>query len=118
MRNLFITVVCFLSANFIYAQSVNDVPVSEIDSNFLLITVTQKMLSKKVKVELDFGQQVKMLGGMDQLMIRDSEGKNVIFNSMIDALNFFSKNGYKFEQAFVVGEGGTYYYKYLMSKGQ
>lgn len=116
MKNTLFIAFALFTFNLMQAQSVNDVPVSEIDSEFLLITGTQKLLSKKVVIELDFGQQVKLLGGMKQVMIKDSEGKNVDFNSMVDALNFFSANGYKFEQAFVTGEGGTFVYNYLMSK--
>lgn len=116
MKQLFLIAFTLFGFSLSQAQSVNDVPVSEIDSKFLLITGTQKLLSNKVVIGLDFGQKVKLLGGVKQYMIKDSEGKNVDFNSMVDALNFFSSNGYKFEQAFVTGEGGTFVYNYLMSK--
>ena len=35
---------------------------------------------------------------------------------MIDALNFMTTNGYKFEQAYAVTIGNTNVYHYLLSK--
>ena len=45
-----------------------------------------------------------------------SKGKKVEFNSMIDALNFMTTNGYVFEQAYTVTIGQSNVYHFLMSK--
>lgn len=116
MKTILIFTVTLLCFSLTQAQSVNDIPIKDIDAPFIEILGTARLLSKKVTIEIDFGQEVKMFGGMDQIKIRDEEGKNVIFNSMIDALNFFSSNGYKFEQAYTVTEGNQLVYHYLMSK--
>lgn len=102
--------------NSINGQTVNGVPIPEIDAEFIEILGTQKLLKNVVTISIDFGQRVKAFGGMKQIMIKDSEGKNVEFNSMIDALNFFSSNGYKFEQAYAVTIGNQHVYHYLLSK--
>jgi len=100
-----------------YSQSINGVPFSEIDSEYIEIVGTAKALSNKVTIKIDFGQSTKLLGSSKkQFSILDKENKKVQFNSMIDALNFMTKNGYKFEQAYVVTTGGSDVYHYLLSK--
>lgn len=100
-----------------FSQSVNGVPFAEIDSPFIEIVGTQKVLSSKVTIFIDFGQRTKLFGNnKKQFSILDKEGKKVEFNSMIDALNFMTTNGYKFEQAYVVTVGNSSTYHYLMSK--
>ena len=66
---------------------------------------------------IDFGQSTKLFGNnKKQFSILDKNNKKVEFNSMIDALNFMTKNGYKFEQAYVLTVGNSNTYNYLMSK--
>ena len=100
-----------------YSQSINGVPFSEIDSEYIEIVGTAKALSNKVTINIDFGQSTKLLGSSKkQFSILDEDNKKVEFNSMIDALNFMTKNGYKFEQAYVVTTGGSNVYRYVLSK--
>jgi len=100
-----------------YSQSINGVPFSEIDSEYIEIVGTAKALSNKVTINIDFGQSTKLLGSSKkQFSILDKDNKKVEFNSMIDALNFMTKNGYKFEQAYVITTGGSNVYRYLLSK--
>lgn len=40
----------------------------------------------------------------------DETGKNIVFNSMVDAMNFMGKLGWEFEQAYVVTMGGQNVY--------
>jgi hypothetical protein len=102
------------------AQSINGIKVSEIDSPFVELLGTGKMFSNKVTVEMDFGQNNKYWSSKDTRVF-DENGKDVVFNSMVDAMNFMSRNGYKFEAAYVVsipgGMGGYQnVYHWLMSK--
>ena len=100
-----------------YSQSINGVPFSEIDSPFIQIVGSAKILSSKVTITIDFGQSTKLFGNSKkQFSILDKNNKKVQFNSMIDALNFMTKNGYKFEQAYVVTAQNSSTYHYLMSK--
>ena len=46
----------------------------------------------------------------------DSKGKKVKFNSMIEALNFMSKNGYDFVQSYAFVSAGNHVYHYIMKK--
>ena len=116
MKNLIYITVFFFGFNS-FSQSINGVPFSEIDSPFIQIVGTAKLLSSKVTIMIDFGQSTKLFGNnKKQFSILDQDNKKVEFNSMIDALNFMTKNGYKFEQAYVVSVGNSNTYYYLMSK--
>jgi hypothetical protein len=64
---------------------------------------TGKLFSNKVTVEIDFGQSRKFFS--DNRYKDPSTGKPVVFNSMIDALNFMGKNYWEFVQAYIITEG-------------
>ena len=53
----------------------------------------------KFSVAIDFGQQDKRFPD-DQMV--DEKGKLITFNSMVDAMNYMSKLGWEFRQAYVV----------------
>lgn len=89
---------------FSMGQTVNDIPIEDIDVKYVQIVGTGRALSDKVNVKIDFGQDTKFFGSSKSLKILDKEGKKIKFNSMIDALNFMSKNGYEFVQAYAVNE--------------
>ena len=78
---------------------------------------TQKFLSTKVTVSVDFGQARKFFG--DNRMV-DADGKVQEFNSMVDAMNYMGTLGWEFEQAYVVtvgsGAGASNVYHWLLSK--
>lgn len=99
-----------------FGQTVNDIPIKDIDVEYIEIVGTSRLLSKKISISIDFGQEVKAFVGAKQIKIKDTNGKNLIFNSMIDALNFMSQNGYSFVQAYAVSEGKQNVYHYLMRK--
>ena len=63
---------------------------------------TRKLLSNKVTVEIDFGQATKLLA--DNRYKDQVTGKTIVFNSMMDALNFMCKNQWEFVQAYIVAE--------------
>ncbi|MGH1339005.1 MAG: hypothetical protein ACRBFS_23010 [Aureispira sp.] len=114
MKKLLIILLA-LSPFFATAQTVNDIPISELETNFIQIVGTQKLLSKKVMVTIDFGQEQKLLSAKVPV-IKNQAGKTMTFMSMIDALNFFSDLGYKFEQAYTLTVGNQNVYHYLLSK--
>lgn len=53
-------------------------------------------MSNKVSIHLDFGQENKLFSSKDDPIVKDKNGKKVIFYSMMDALNFMAKYGYYF----------------------
>lgn len=78
---------------------------------------TQQFMSKKVTVQIDFGQQTKFFS--DNRLV-DEKGNVKVFNSMVDAMNFMGTLGWEFEQAYVVTVGGgtssQNVYHWLLSK--
>ena len=80
------------------------------------IVGTGKILSKKVTVELDFGQASKFI--QDNRYKDPTTGKPVVFNSMVDALNFMGKSGWEFVQAYTIGDAQNGYVYHFMLKKQ
>jgi hypothetical protein len=68
----------------------------------------EQIFSSKVKVSIDFGQSTSWLTSMSESRLVDKDGKEIKFNSMIDALNYLTQFGWRFAQAYVVpsGSGG------------
>jgi hypothetical protein len=93
------------------AQTINDVPVSELNVPYISISVRPKIMSTKVNVTLDAGQASKIFTNQQELKIKDKDGNVIIFNSTIDAVNFLAYNGYKIVSAYVevVGESSITY---------
>jgi len=110
-------IVCFLASAQAKSQTVNDVPIRDIDVEYVQIVGTSKLFSNKVTVEIDFGQENKLFSSDKDTRIRDANGKNMVFNSMVDALNFMTKNGYEFVQAYAFNTSNNQsIYHYLLRK--
>lgn len=117
MKNVttFLFLVCFVFN--LQAQTVNGVPLKDIKSEYVQIKGTSKLLSSKINIELDFGQHNKYFKVKDtQLM--DENDKLITLNSMVDALNFMTKYGYEFVQAYAFSVGNQNVYHYLLRKKQ
>lgn len=97
------------------AQSVNGIPIKDIDVTYIQIVGRGNLTGTKVSVDVDFGQQNKVFSS-DDTRIVDESGSLVKFNSMIDALNFFNRNGYEYVDAYTVTIGSSNVYHYLLRK--
>jgi len=117
MKKLIVLTFCLTILGFsnVFSQSVNDVPIKDIDVDYIQIVGTSKLMSNKVTVEIDFGQENKYWSAKDT-QVKDENGKLVVFNSMIDALNFLSKNGYEFVNAYAITIGNQNVYHYMLKK--
>lgn len=74
-------------------------------------------LRGKIKIEVDFGQENKVFEGFDSDVLKDPvTGKNMKFNSMVDALNFMSGQGWVFVNAYPINNNGEPEYHYIMKK--
>ena len=77
----------------------------------------QGLFTKKVNVSVDFGQESKLFAN-EQLV--DEKGNIISFNSMVDAMNYMSKLGWEFEQAYIVTVGSdsssSTFYHWIISK--
>ena len=117
MKNQKITLVTLLLfiTTLSYCQTVNTVPLKEIKNEYVQIT-GRHAFAKRFTIELDFGQDIKLLKSGNS-EVKDENGKSVELSSMIDALNFMSKNGYEFVQAYTSTLDGLSFH-YLMRKKQ
>lgn len=114
-RSLFIIMILIGSAN-LFAQTVNDIPIEDLDMEYVQIVGTSKSLSNKVKIEIDFGQENKLFSGNHDTMVKDENEKKMIFQSMIDALNFMHSHGYEFESANAFSLGSQSVYHFMLKK--
>lgn len=80
-----------------------------------LVGVQKGMFSTKVTVNVDFGQDVKFRHQGNQRLV-DENGEIIVFNSMVDAMNYMGTIGWEFEQAYVVTIGQQNVYHWLLSK--
>ncbi len=62
---------------------------------------TNRTLSAKVDVQIDYGQKSKLLGDYNRIVDPET-GKPIIFNSMVDAMNFMAEMGWSFVQAYSI----------------
>lgn len=106
-----------LLSSFSFGQTVNNIPLKDINVEYVQIVGTTKPFSSKVLIDIDFGQRNKLFNFNDT-SLKDENGKLIELNSMIDALNFMSKHGYDFVQAYAFNVGGQNVYHYLMKKKQ
>lgn len=99
-----------ISTYSVVAQFIDNKPISEIDIDYIRITEEEKLFAKKLNISFDYGQE--KVG-----QLKDKSGNPNQFNSMIDALNFISKNGYDFVSLDNEKTGDNQYlYRYIMKK--
>ena len=72
---------------------------------YIEIVGQNQLFSSKMKVSVDYGQASSWWDGYDRGMLVDENGKEIKFNSMIDAMNYMSALGWMFMQAYVVPDG-------------
>ena len=77
---------------------------------------TTNLLQTKVTIQIDFGQDRTFWKQHAQKQLVDENGKEIQFNSMVDAMNYMGTLGWEFEQAYVVTIGNQNVYHWLMSK--
>lgn len=106
MRLVLSFVICLLAVAGAKAQKVEQ---------YCEMTAQAKLFSRKVTVDIDYGEARKWISFKDTRM-KDEEGKIKSFNSVMDALNFMGRNGWKLVNAFLVTESGTNIYHYVLKR--
>lgn len=114
-KTLIAITLCMAFASYTDAQTVNDIPLKDVDVEYVEIVGTAKFLSTKLTIDIDFGQRNKVWTGKDT-QIKDVDGKKMEFNSMVDALNFMTTNNYEFVQAYIVTISNQNVYHYLLKR--
>jgi len=108
MKNLILLFAFAIVWTFSFAQE-------PVKYDYCEIVGTSRLLSTKVTVQIDFGQETKIFADN---RYKDENGKPIVFNSMIDAMNFMGKQGWEFVQAYAVtmGDSGSVYHYVLKKK--
>ncbi len=73
----------------------------------------ERFLSNKIVVNVDYGQPRRIFRAP---RIKDGRGRNMKFNSMIDALNFMSMNGWEYIHNYQIRSAEENEYHYLLKR--
>ncbi|MES2417442.1 MAG: hypothetical protein V4541_04595 [Bacteroidota bacterium] len=95
------------------AQTVNGVRLSELKSDYIEISEVVPVLGSKLWISLEYGQKPD---GNSTTLIKDDNGKNLEFNSLVDGLNKLKGYGYELFQAYSKNRGAQTDYKYYILK--
>jgi len=87
----FLTALCGI-LSFLHAQSAPKFVYAEIVGE-------SRFLSNKVTVSIDYGQVTSFF---ENTKVKNEDGSNRKFNSMVDAMNYMGALGWEFQQAYVV----------------
>ncbi len=78
------------------------------------VVATGRLLSNKVTIDIDYGEERSI---WKDHRLKEEDGKLKKFNSVIDAVNYLGKNGWKLVNAFPVSEvNGPKVYHYVFKK--
>ncbi|MEO6949368.1 MAG: hypothetical protein ABI123_07060 [Ginsengibacter sp.] len=78
------------------------------------VVATGRLLSNKVTIDIDYGQETNF---WKDNRLKEEGGKIRKFNSVIDAINYLGKDGWKLVSAFpVTDSNGAKIYHYVFKK--
>lgn len=87
---LFVLAIFFIDTQ---AQTVNGVPLKDIDVEYMHIVGTMVTFNKDVTIYFDFGKLEQL--NVDKVIIKDEKENILTFTTIIDAVNFMAKNGFE-----------------------
>lgn len=107
---------CAMFSTILFSQNNSEGKAKKDSTTFSYCQIvgTPKLMSTKVNIEIDFGQYKSMWA--DNSLKDPATGERIVFNSMIDALNYMGKLGWEFAQAYIVTTGSNSVYYYLLKK--
>lgn len=109
-KTIFSLIVMMMLSVCAFAQDTQ--PKEKLHRVYCELLGTQKFMSQKCNVSVDFGQNP-----YENSRLVDEKGKSITFNSMVDAMNYMGELGWKFEQAYVVTVSSSQnVYHWLLSK--
>jgi hypothetical protein len=96
---------------FCHSQTINNVTIRDIDIEFIQIVESKNLTTGDTFVDIDLGKQNRLFS---TVIVKDANGKRINFESPIDALNFMTKNGYEFVQAYTNAYRGELLFSYYL----
>jgi hypothetical protein len=98
--------VLFLCPFLVKAQS--DTTSQKPHEQYCMVLATAKLMSSKVNITVDFGQETKLFSFKDQ-RLKDEAGKVI-------TLNYMSTQGWIFVNAYAITVSGQNVYHYVMRR--
>lgn len=114
MKQLLIIIAFVFAIQIAHAQDQVELSKNEAKQEYCMILATQKLLSTKVSISVDFGQEWSFW--KDKRSLKDESGKRLQFNSVIDALNYMSSQGWDFVNAYSLTVGQQNVLHYVMKR--
>lgn len=115
MKQILTLITCLLFTGLAYGQTLNNIPIKDLDAQYIEIMGVRKGFTKKINVFVDYGQHVKLFENNKKLFVYEGD-KKLEFNSMMDALNFFEKHGYEYVNSYAYSVGNSNVYHHLLKK--
>ena len=94
-KKILVLLFVIILGNFsMFAQTVNDKLLSEIDTHYLQVTINYaELFNSMLNIKIDYGQDYK---SRKNAFLLDESGKKMEFYSFVDASNFLYKNGFEY----------------------
>ena len=110
-------IITTLIFSFAYTQTIDGVSIADIDSDYIMLLGYKGLMSNKVSISVDYGQDAAAkIFGAGKMIIKDQKNKVVKFNSMMGAVNFFSAYGFEFVNAYAISTGNQNVYHFIMKR--
>jgi len=116
MKRIALLAVMFAaSITFSFSQvSVEGVDINSLDIKYCqLLGYNKSLIGQKIIVVVDYGQKFKPFQSQ---VIKGPDDKPIVFNTMIDALNFMDANGWEYVNNYAVSVGNSQVYHYLLKR--
>lgn len=114
MKQIIVAFALIMCAQFASAQESTELNKNEAKEEYCMIMARQKLFSTKVTIDVDFGQEWSFWSNKRKLV--DENGKKISFNSVIDALNYMSSQGWEFVNAYSLTAGEQNVLHYVMKR--
>jgi hypothetical protein len=106
-------VLVFFAIFFIYSNCFAQEDESKVEQ-YCELVATPRLLSNRVTIDVDYGET---RSAWRDNRLKEDNGRVKKFNSVIDALNFMAKDGWRLVNAFPVStSNNTYVYHYVFRK--
>ena len=108
MKKSMAIIFALLFSSSLFAQSDS----SKVEQ-YCQVIASPRLLSNKVTIDIDFGEEKSY---WRDSRLKSYDGKLKKFNTVIDALNFMGRDGWKFINAYPVTSGSTVTYHFAFKK--
>jgi len=119
MKQVLSVALLFISLSFVYGQEAVKLSRAGAKEEYCMVSAVRKgLFSTKINITVDFGQKVSFWTGTTTTThgLKDSNGRLIAFNTIIDALNYMASFGWEFVNAYTVKDGETTVYYYIMKR--